>query len=99
MEGTKDITRSYTNLLCIHTNVYIVENLGTRLVFPFVAGIATRDVELGSFCRERKRGREREGETVRKNWLIRPMLMTVTYYSTPHGSLPRISDKGQSIDR
>lgn len=28
MEGTKDITRSYTNLLCIHTNVYIVENLG-----------------------------------------------------------------------
>lgn len=28
MEGTKDITRSYTNLLCIRTNVYIVENLG-----------------------------------------------------------------------
>lgn len=28
MEGTKDITRSYTNLLCIHTNVYIVDNLG-----------------------------------------------------------------------
>lgn len=28
MEGTKDITRSYTNLLCIHTYVYIVENLG-----------------------------------------------------------------------
>lgn len=28
MEGTKDITRSYTHLLCIHTNVYIVENFG-----------------------------------------------------------------------
>lgn len=28
MEGTKDITRSYTNLLCMDTNVYIVDNLG-----------------------------------------------------------------------
>lgn len=52
MEGTKDITRSYTNFImypyqCIYSRQF-------WMVFPFVAGIATSDVELGSFCRQRE---------------------------------------------
>lgn len=95
MEGTKDITRSYTNFI-----MYPYQCIYSRqswIVFPFVASIATCDVELGSFEGEREGGGERGRDLAEK--LVDPAdVMTVTH-STPHGSLPRISDKGQSIDR